>query len=288
MEGAMKIAAIVRAHIPAIIQYCETTDTSEFARLKDAAFCKAELDINYPFFAAVPQITPDLHARYWSPEFRVCGAQVRITSQWFNPPTSKSTALLVGYLQRRGIPLACEVNKDLDSPLPLDTKIATPFGAPARAPKARYRGNPIGNAQNHLVRHILSRLGEDAFGADDWAGVVAQFGQNCAYCGSSAKLVMDHAIPINRNALGEHRLGNLVPACGPCNAAKAQNDYRTHLKGDTARIAAIEAHMVRHAYTPIGPNPRLQAVIEQAHSELRQLADRYVTIIETILPRNAL
>ncbi len=279
----MKIADIVRAHIPSILQYCETVDRTEFARLQDARYCKDQLDINYPFFATVPQITPALNVRYWSQKYRVCGAAVRITSQWFNPSTSKSAPFLRAYLQKRGIPLQMQIDVSDDRAAPKPrTKPAPDI---PRASKGRYRGTAIGVAQNALVRNILSRLGTDTFSADDWQGVRAVFGQACAYCGVGGNLVMDHAIPINRESLGEHHLGNLVPACAPCNAAKAQQDFRSFLGDQTTRIAAIEAHMARYNYTPIGENLKLQAVIEAAHAELRQLADRYVALIETTLPR---
>jgi hypothetical protein len=94
---------------------------------------------------------------------------------------------------------------------------------------------------------------------------------------------MEHIIPINRTALGEHRLGNLVPACRSCNTTKADQDYRAFLAQETDRVAAIEAHMMKHDYTPIGENRRLRQIIEMAHQDVRQLADRYAAIVDTML-----
>ena len=93
---------------------------------------------------------------------------------------------------------------------------------------------------------------------------------------------MEHVIPINRTSLGEHRLGNLVPACRSCNAKKADQDYRAFLAQETDRIAAIEAHMAKHDYVPIGENQRLRQIIELAHQDVRQLADRYAAIVDTM------
>ncbi|SEQ83183.1 HNH endonuclease [Thalassovita taeanensis] len=94
---------------------------------------------------------------------------------------------------------------------------------------------------------------------------------------------MDHVVPINKHALGEHRLGNLVPSCRACNARKAEKDFREFLADNPIRIAAIEEHMKSHGYDPIGDHAQLRAIIDLAHQNVRNLADRYVAIINTIL-----
>jgi 5-methylcytosine-specific restriction endonuclease McrA len=40
----------------------------------------------------------------------------------------------------------------------------------------------------------------------------------CVYCGAQGPLTVDHATPISRG--GSNGIGNVVPACNPCNAAK--------------------------------------------------------------------
>ena len=40
----------------------------------------------------------------------------------------------------------------------------------------------------------------------------------CAYCGSKKYIEADHVIPISRG--GRHAIGNLIPACRPCNRSK--------------------------------------------------------------------
>lgn len=42
--------------------------------------------------------------------------------------------------------------------------------------------------------------------------------QNCLYCGQQAKITIDHILPIARG--GAHSIGNLAPACQPCNSSK--------------------------------------------------------------------
>ena len=40
----------------------------------------------------------------------------------------------------------------------------------------------------------------------------------CVYCGSSDSIQADHVIPVSRG--GSQSIGNLVPACKPCNTSK--------------------------------------------------------------------
>lgn len=268
----MKIGQFVKRHVPAIFDYCETSDPSEFARLQDPQYSKETFDINFPFCKPVSKITPAEHVRFYNATYVVHRVPVRVTSQWFNPPTSKSLPLLRQYLAKR------EIAQDL-SP----QKEPTPPAANERAARGRYKNYAIGNAQNGFVRHLLGRLGDEQFNADQWQTVVSDFDQRCAYCGAKGDLVMEHVIPINRTALGEHRLGNLVPACRSCNATKAEQDYRVFLAQETDRIAAIEAHMAKHDYVPIGENQKLKQIIDLAHQDVRQLADRYAAIIDTLL-----
>lgn len=94
---------------------------------------------------------------------------------------------------------------------------------------------------------------------------------------------MDHVVPLNKTALGLHCIGNLVPACRSCNAKKSAKDFREFLAGDAGKIAAIEAHMERHGYTPAQDAQALRRVIDLAHQDVRAMADRYVAILKTTL-----
>jgi len=271
----MKIGQLVKSSIPAIFEYCEMRDPGEFVRLQDSRYSKETFDINYPFCRPVDQIGQTDRVRYWSRDYVVNGIPVRVTSQWFNPPTSKSLPLFRSYLAQRGIAFA--------DPEPETTRDEAQPEATVRAARGRYKGNAIGNAQNYLVRNILSRLGDEQFSAVHWQQIIEEFGRVCAYCGAEGELVMDHVVPINKQALGEHRLGNLVPSCRACNARKSEQDFRDFLAGDHARIAAIEAHMVKYGYRPIGDHEQLREIIDLAHQDVRHLADRYVAIINTVL-----
>lgn len=270
----MKIGKLVQRHIPAMFEHCETKDSNGFSQLQDSRYSKETLDINYPFCRPVAQISQEDQVRYYQQVYTVFNVPVRVTSQWFNPPISNSLPLFQKYLQKRGIPL--------DESVEL---VPAPMRAGPKERKAcrRYKSPAIGNGQNAVVRYILGQLGEQQFNASDWEQVKADFEHRCAFCGTDSDLLMDHIVPINRVALGEHRLGNLVPACRRCNAKKSGNDFREFLEKSPARIAAIEAHMAKHGYTPIGDHKMLKNIVETAHADVKQLADRYVTLIGTML-----
>ena len=266
----MKIGILVQRNISAIFEYCETRDQSEFARLQDPHYSKETLDINYPFCRPAAKIGHKEHARYWKHDYIVHGGPVRVTSQWFNPPTSNSLKLFRKFLTERGIDF------DDSADMPPERPNNAPLVSTLKA-RGRYKLHAIGNGQNSVARYILGQLGDEQFSAAHWEAVIADFGNRCAYCGTEGELVMDHVVPINKQKLGEHRLGNLVPACRSYNAQKGPKDFRDFLTNDPARIAAIAAHMVKHGYVPIGDHEKIRKIIDTAHQEVRQLADRYVT-----------
>jgi 5-methylcytosine-specific restriction endonuclease McrA len=68
------------------------------------------------------------------------------------------------------------------------------------------------NRGNHTVR-LNSKATAARF---------AQFDNSCAYCGSTAQLIVEHFIP--RSKGGPHALGNILPACQPCNVSKRDHD----------------------------------------------------------------
>jgi 5-methylcytosine-specific restriction endonuclease McrA len=53
----------------------------------------------------------------------------------------------------------------------------------------------------------------------DWNRLVARYRNRCAYCGKRSEVLhRDHIIPLSRG--GRHSIGNLLPACPPCNYRK--------------------------------------------------------------------
>lgn len=53
----------------------------------------------------------------------------------------------------------------------------------------------------------------------DWRQLVARYRGCCAYCGvKPSELHREHVIPLSRG--GRHSIGNILPACPPCNMRK--------------------------------------------------------------------
>ena len=52
----------------------------------------------------------------------------------------------------------------------------------------------------------------------DWRRLCLRYDNKCAYCGEGGELTRDHIIPFYFG--GEHRIGNLIPACRSCNSSK--------------------------------------------------------------------
>jgi hypothetical protein len=170
--------------------------------------------------------------------------------------------------------------------------------APATAPKPRPRLTPrsrngrfgsiqIGDAQNAFIRFLLSRLGEDSFDERDWQVTKTYFENGCAYCEGGGAEQMDHGVPINRAKLGEHRLGNVIPACKKCNSGKHQRDYREHLGDDLERVERIEAYMASRGYVPLGDHKQVKEILEQAHKEVAAVAERYIAMLNDVLAGRA-
>lgn len=53
----------------------------------------------------------------------------------------------------------------------------------------------------------------------DWLTLVERYRHRCAYCGEKRTLTKDHVIPLAKG--GRHAIGNILPACKPCNTSKA-------------------------------------------------------------------
>jgi 5-methylcytosine-specific restriction endonuclease McrA len=70
----------------------------------------------------------------------------------------------------------------------------------------------VRNSGNHTVK--LCRGDIDARFAD--------FNSQCAFCGSSNQLIIEHFIP--RSKGGPHAIGNILPACHSCNMSKFNHD----------------------------------------------------------------
>ena len=69
-----------------------------------------------------------------------------------------------------------------------------------------------------------------SYAVAEWLALVAAFEGRCAYCGRSMPLTVDHRVPIARG--GTNDIGNILPACGPCNLRKhtlTEAEFRVRL-----------------------------------------------------------
>lgn len=152
---------------------------------------------------------------------------------------------------------------------------------------ARYKTAPIGNAQNAIIRTILSNLGNESFTEKDWEETKRHFNGKCVYCGASENIVRDHAIPINRYKLGEHRLGNIVPACSACNSKKGgEEDFIEFCAKKEDAAERIKEYMASKDYIPLTEDKeksdKMRIIIHKAHEETRFVAEKYIELINDL------
>lgn len=122
-----------------------------------------------------------------------------------------------------------------------------------------YRERTINKtAQSQDKRH---RNACGSYTYDEWQNVLEEFNHECAYCGATGSLTVDHIIPLSCGGLNE--IQNLVPACGSCNRSKCAKDvFEWYSSGpfyDQARADRIAARLA-HA------QPRPRAVPDTSRS----------------------
>jgi len=262
----MKIGKFVRHFIKPIF----SEDTIE--QLQDKEYSKEKFDINYPFCMEIERIKQEaLGGRYWAKEYKVFSKKIRVTNDWYE----RNLMPFKRYLESKSIMV------NIDDPSIADK------GLKARRLNARYKGNAIGNAQNLFIRTILSNLGQESFNKNDWISTKNHFNNCCAYCGAVAGLQIDHAIPINKKHLGEHRLGNIVPSCNTCNSKKHSKDFKKFLEeiNRFESIAKINDYMTNKGYKPLEESADISLILDKAHKEVADLAKKYITEINKILSK---
>lgn len=270
----MKIGELVKHYIKQILFYCDTVAHDEIYSLLNPQYSKKTFGLNFPFCIEIENIEPSQSRRYWTEIYLVRGKRVRVTSQWFET----SRVLFIAYLKSKGFAPELDLPEYKEGP----ANKKRPAPPPSSRANSRYRGNPIGNAQNLFIRNILSSIGLDSFSEEDWNSTKNYFSNRCAYCGTETELLIEHAIPINKEKLGEHRLGNLVPSCKMCNSNKGGKDFKEFLGANAEAINRIEEYMDSKNYVPLEDNEQMKMILNMAHKEVAALADRYVTIINEL------
>jgi 5-methylcytosine-specific restriction endonuclease McrA len=85
--------------------------------------------------------------------------------------------------------------------------------------RAKYR-TPEKDAEYQAQRRSFVLAGGTYMVTErDWRRLVARHGGLCAYCKERPWEHRDHVVPLSRG--GRHTIGNLLPACAPCNQSKS-------------------------------------------------------------------
>jgi len=261
----MAVGKYVQAHIEAIIYICENSNVHLSDLLKDKSFSNKTFGLSFPFMKEVKDIDEALHVRYWSKIYQINNQKVRVCSQWYVLHKKRFEEFLIH-------------NRIFTSDI-LESDGKSNNQVHLKAQKNnRYKCRAIGNASNLLIRNILSSLGQEQFTKEDWLETVSYFDNRCAYCGQHGEMEMDHIVPMNKSSLGEHKLGNLVPSCKPCNRKKHDKSYLDFLEGNPAVVEKIESYMKSRNYSPI-TNSQINELMKSAYDEVSNLAERYVEII---------
>lgn len=143
---------------------------------------------------------------------------------------------------------------------------------------------------NNAVRIFLQEVGkryDDLRAMPRYRGTRAQkleildfFDNECCYCGAHVGLQnsnQDHLIPVNKQSLGLHAWGNIVPACQSCNSKKQQKNWESYLSICCAGEVELEASrkvkllqfMEQYKYEP---NIELAGVAENLYEDVGEVA----------------
>jgi hypothetical protein len=273
----MKVGEFIYQNINIFIDICKK-GPSEFDKLLSIPESKKLFDLNYAFFIEKGNIDDNdrkrSSARYKADIYRVFNREVRVTNDWYE----RNIPYIKQYLIDRNINIPFENNIKQGKNTTKKTN--------SKKTNSRYKGNAIGNAQNSFIRNILSNLGNESFTENDWKETKSYFKNKCAYCGKAGELVMEHAIPINKEKLGEHKLGNIVPACEQCNKNKANKNYREYLGNNLEAIKNIDRYMENRNYKPLEDDEQFKCILKLAHEEVPIIANRYIKLLNELFIEN--
>lgn len=127
-----------------------------------------------------------------------------------------------------------------------------PSAPPQGSRKALGRRMSPATVFKYLERALQEGLGRREFGPADMKQVDEFFGEplSCVYCGSSEWALWDHLVPAI--AGGETVLGNLVPACQPCNDSKGSRAFDTWLATRPVSDREVRVELLREYQRQFG------------------------------------
>ena len=271
----MKVGEFIYKNIDVFIEICKK-DPAELEKLLSITKSKKLFNLYFAFFIETKNIDDNdkkrSSAKYKANIYKIFNKEIRITNDWYE----RNIPYIKKYFNDRNINISFEnsIKQEKNTTKKTNSK------------NSRYKRKAIGDAQNSFIRNILSNLGNESFTEDDWKETKSYFNNKCAYCGKVGELEMDHAIPINKEKLGEHKLGNLVPACEQCNKNKADKDYREYLGNNLEAIKNIDRYMESKNYKPLEDNEHFKSILDLAHEEVSIIASRYIKLLNELFIEN--
>lgn len=124
----------------------------------------------------------------------------------------------------------------------------------------------ISNSAIRIFLQMVGKFYDEARGFEKFGPNKSQkqqllefFDHQCCFCGRLIELgtiSQDHLIPMNKEHLGLHAWGNVVPCCKDCNNSKNHASWedflRTQSRGQTFedRRSRIQAFVLHYGYDP--------------------------------------
>jgi 5-methylcytosine-specific restriction endonuclease McrA len=126
--------------------------------------------------------------------------------------------------------------ENLDKYLEVERRSAEKHREKRNAAAREYaKANPENNRRQQHRRRIRLQSGEVFTVLErDLRRLLHRYNHACFYCGGEEGLTLDHVIPVARGEFSRHSIGNLIPACKPCNSSKSD---RTIMEWRLGRIS---------------------------------------------------
>ncbi len=160
--------------------------------------------------------------------------------------------------------------------------------------------NTPSDAANTAVRAFLTSVGEHYLGRSfntgsgkgktTWEQIRQDFEETCAYCGTNAKLQVEHLVMFNRAEYGLHHPGNIVPVCKECNerqkdSEKAYVSWESQLAGKCGGVSTslfkqrrtkILEHIEKYAYPRLTDQERhaIRVIAESLYENIKSESEK--------------
>jgi hypothetical protein len=159
------------------------------------------------------------------------------------------------------------------------------------------------SASNQFVRALLTLVGEHRDlivlgiipshlqGKKIKATLLAEFDNTCAYCDARIEVAtcdIDHVVPMNKASLGLHMMGNLVPSCKPCNAAKHSKSLDEFAVAHPELVTSQRVATLTERAKSLGADLDTQALrefVESSYSSIGELIETKKADALRLLPQ---